>query len=565
MRFLRFLALATLVGTVAGCDTIIGLEVPNENNPDRPRVLANPADVEGLASGQFQQIVVATLGAGPNTTQALQRLVQPLQTMAFENASGLNNNGMGPRSNLPRGPIDNSRGNQFDIENFSAFRILSGVARNSADILARGKEPTFSLGDGLETQRDRMIGWTHFVSGVAHGYLAMTYDSAAIASPADAAADIPPLLGYDEVMTYALAQFDSALVYLARPGVPAIPQGWLTGPGGTAVSVADFTRVVRSFRARMRAGVARTPAERAAVDWAAVIADAEAGIQSDLVVGMNRGQQWDFHWLHSSYHYRDVAWHQMPYHIIGMADVSSAFDRWLGQPRDEKEPFLIITPDLRFPQGATRAAQNQDRGGQGIPSGRKYFRNRLEGLDATDNNWRISQYDHYRFRAFADAAGVAPHPIFTRAENDMLAAEGHIRRNNFAAAAALIDRTRTTSGLPSVAGATMAMGSIPGGANCVPRIPVGPSFTSSQCGNILEAMKWEKRLESAYTTFGAWYFDSRGWGDLPVGTPIHWPVPIQELDARRLPAYNTGGVDTAGNPLPGGAGPSTYGYGSGQR
>jgi hypothetical protein len=58
------------------------------------------------------------------------------------------------------------------------------------------------------------------------------------------------------------------------------------------------------------------------------------------------------------------------------------------------------------------------------------------------------------------------------------------------------------------------------------------NFTSTACGNILEAMKWEKRLESAYTTYGAWYFDSRGWGDLPEGTPLHWPVPVQELDAR---------------------------------
>mgnify|MGYP003291237819 CR=1 FL=1 len=57
-----------------------------------------------------------------------------------------------------------------------------------------------------------------------------------------------------------------------------------------------------------------------------------------------------------------------------------------------------------------------------------------------------------------------------------------------------------------------------------------------------EAMKYEKRLETAYTTYGAWFFDSRGWGDLPVGTPLEWPVPFQELDARLLPLYNLGGV-----------------------
>ncbi len=560
MRFIRFLSAAVLLGAVAGCGDVIGLDVPNRNNPDRPRVLANPADVEGLASGQFQQIISATLGSGAGAA-GLSRPQLSMLTMAFESASGLNNNGMGPRSNMERGPIDNSRGNQYDAENFSAFRILSGVARNGADIISRGKDPAFSLGAGREADLNRMIAWTHFISGVAHGYLAMTYDSAAIARPSDLPAEIPPLSGYSDVMAYALADLDSALVYLARPGVPAIPQGWLTGPGGTTVSVAEFTRVVRSFRARMRAGNARTPQERGAVDWAAVIADAEAGIQADLVVGMNRNQQWDYHWLHTSYHYRDAAWHQMPYHVIGMADVSGGFENWLSQPRDTRGSFLIVTPDLRFPQGATRAAQNTDRGGQGTPTGRQYFRNRAAGLDPAGSDWRQSQYDHYRFRAFADANGVGDHPIFTRAENDMLAAEGHIRRNDIAAAAALIDRTRTTSGLPALTGVvTSSTQAVPGAAQCVPRIPVGPAFTSTACGTILEAMKWEKRLEMAFTAYGGWYFDSRGWGDLPEGTPLHWPVPVQELDARRLPIYNLGGVGQAG-----GAAVSTYGYGTGQR
>jgi hypothetical protein len=73
-------------------------------------------------------------------------------------------------------------------------------------------------------------------------------------------------------------------------------------------------------------------------------------------------------------------------------------------------------------------------------------------------------------------------------------------------------------------------------------------------------MKWEKRMETAYTTYGAWFFDSRGWGDLPEGTALEWPVPFQELDARISQLYNLGG---AGGQAA--AGPSTYGFGSGSR
>jgi hypothetical protein len=57
----------------------------------------------------------------------------------------------------------------------------------------------------------------------------------------------------------------------------------------------------------------------------------------------------------------------------------------------------------------------------------------------------------------------------------------------------------------------------------------------------MEAMKWEKRMETAYIYMGAWFFDSRGWGDLPKDTPLMYPVPVTELDSRLKPYYNLGG------------------------
>jgi hypothetical protein len=545
MRYIRYLAAATLVGATVGCTD---LEVTNPNNPDRARVLASPADVEGLAAAQYQQIISATLGN-------IARTETGMATASLMNASTLANNGMGPRSGIPRQPIDNAPGNAYQLENYNDFRLLSGVGRNSADILARAKATGFTLASAGDVNRLR--GFAHFISGVSHGYLSLVYDSAGVAAYTDLPADIPPLQGYQAVNEFALAQFDSALAYMAMPGTTAIPLEWMRTQGN--LSPAEFQRIIRSFKARMRAGVARTPAERAAVNWEQVIADATNGIQADLEVRMTPTDGWDYQWLATTLHFRDSNWHQMTYYIIGMADVSGAYDAWLATPRDARTPFLLITPDLRFPQGATRAEQNADRGGQGAPTGRKYFRNRDPGGDQASTGWVVSQYDHYRFRAFSDAGRIGLFPIFTRAENDMLAAEGHIRRNNVNAAAVLIDRTRTTAGLPALSGAVTDVNqSVPGGANCVPRVPLGTNPTV--CGNILEAMKWEKRMETAFTTYGAWFFDSRGWGDLPVGTAIHWPVPNQEANARLMPIYNMGGVGRDG-----GAGESTYGFGTGQR
>jgi hypothetical protein len=45
-------------------------------------------------------------------------------------------------------------------------------------------------------------------------------------------------------------------------------------------------------------------------------------------------------------------------------------------------------------------------------------------------------------------------------------------------------------------------------------------------------MKWEKRMESAYVQFAAWFLDSRGWGDLAENTALFWAVPYRDLQAR---------------------------------
>jgi len=48
-------------------------------------------------------------------------------------------------------------------------------------------------------------------------------------------------------------------------------------------------------------------------------------------------------------------------------------------------------------------------------------------------------------------------------------------------------------------------------------------------------------MELAYNYMGSWFFDSRGWGDLVKDTPLHYPVPVPELDARLKGYYNLGG------------------------
>jgi hypothetical protein len=531
MRMVKSILAGVVVVTgVLACDEPLGVD--NTNNPDVNRAFSTPAGIERIIGTTFQLIQIGNHGS--NTA-----IKSQLFNMAFESYASVANNGMAVRAALPRLAIQNTRGNQTATENFRDFAHLQRAARLAANAIAAVdslKARSRSLGTAAQDARGRAFAF--FSNGVAVGNVALAYDSAAIITPElqFGSTEVLPLSGYSDVMDAALALLDSAIANAAGMGTLALPSSWING---NAMTSAEFVRFVRSYKARFRAGVARTPAERDDADWDAILADAQNGVTADVNITLSPSANWTNAWI--GQHHIFQGWHQVPYFFLGMADTARAYDAWLATPLNQREPFLVRTPDRRLPSGATRAAQQTN--SPASPSGVLYFRNRASGGDTPGEPWGTSFYDHYRFIPIFNAANNGPWPIMTKAEIDMLAAEGHIRSGNFAAAAALIDVYRTRAGLPVLGTSITSLSDpVPGGNACVPRVPQPPSFTTTACGNIMEAMKWEKRMETAFTGWGQWYFDSRGWGDLPEGTALHYPVPFQEMDARGLPFYNLGGV-----------------------
>jgi hypothetical protein len=268
----------------------------------------------------------------------------------------------------------------------------------------------------------------------------------------------------------------------------------------------------------------------------------------------------------------------MPPFIIGMADTSGSYAAWTAQPISERgtgnQSFFMVTPDLRFPQGTTRLDQQNDfkittcAGANQVC--KRYFSNRTSSDQFSGLGFGWSNYDFQRFHSWVTAgdAGSARNgnlTFLTKAELDMLEAEGQYRQGNFAAAAALVNKTRVKNGLPAIT-AFDATSPVPGGnVACVPKVPggagTGGDFKKVGCGNLWEAIKYEKRIEEAYTHFSAWFTDMRGWGDLPETTPIYWPVPYQDLQARGRPLEAIYGAGIgAGNAPNSTAGKSTYGW-----
>lgn len=558
-RFKRaaMLLAAAAVAATAACQDVLSVTTPN--NPGRTNVLRLPRDVEALASRLYQNVNAAHFGPSPPGISSNDNLDNQMRVASFENASvGLSNFGMSARSSIPRQFIDNIPGGASAVGNRRDFQQLTNAAGTAATILERINQPGFSVGTGASNDA-RLRAFTWFGYGVALGDLALAYDSAAIPRPGTIALDSLPLVAYDSVMRVALRALDSAQASGATSS--AITKDWLAQSND--MSAADFVRLIRSYRARFRANVARTPAERTAADWAAITADARAGITSNFTLQLIPSGGWDYTWLVQ--HFTSAGWHSMTMYVIGMADSTGGYDAWLATPRDSRSPFIMQTRDNRFASGADRAAQaaNSPATGGNI-NNKPYFRTVLATEEASGRGWQISSYQHNRWRALFNASRVGSWITFSKVENDMLAAEGLLRTGDVSGAVTLINSSRAASNLPAITSTTVTT-PVPGGVSCVPRVPdPARAYLTTKCGDTFEAMKWEKRMESAYAGWSVWYFDSRGWGDLPVGTALNWPVPFQELDARQKPPYFLGGTNPDGvTPRQGGAAPSvTYGFGT---
>jgi hypothetical protein len=563
----RYVALAAVIGIGLGaCEK--QLEVSNPTSGDTEQVLATATDAENLVGGYFKRWSTGVYGS-------ITVIEGMTGVMSMMNFSSLANNCLNGR--LPFAGIDNSNtaGNVCTAEQARVYQIENEVQRVASSFLGK-------VDGGLDLQtparKARDQAFAEFLRGISIGYIAMFYDSTAVITSKTDPVDAGKLVGYLEATDSAYAAFQRAIDFANTPvtggqGFP-IPSTWIPSP--TTLSAPEFVKLVRSYRARLRANVGRTPAERAAVNWALVIADAQNGITADHQVLTSNNTTSGSGVVNSWRAQYDGAglWHQMPPFIIGMGDVSGNYQQWLTTPLTSRgagnNGFFMVTPDTRFPQGANRAAQQADFAiNTCATSGsvcKRYFVNRPGGSDQfAGAGWGWSNYDYQRFhpwRVAGDAnAGQQGNTIFmAKTEVDMLQAEGLIRTGNYAAAAALINITRKKNGLTEIT-AFDGTSPVPGGAACVPQVPVGPTYTTVACGNMMEAMKWEKRIETAFIALGPWYLDSRGWGDLPQGTPLYWATPNEDLLSRGLSSSKLYGVGIGVGDAPNSsAAKGTYGW-----
>ena len=532
------------VGIAAALAAVIGcqdLNVPNTQQPDRKRALAQAADVEALVASQF----LTWHNRLHNSTSTY----NPIPLLADEMTGTYANDGALEISSEPR-PVFNN-GPQAEVSGIAvnAWRTFNSMISSANDgLLAIEDGLVIETGTPLADNSHRTKTFAKFISALGHGYLANFYDSSFVVREPTARLLVKhdstgtldqfikglPMYAYTEVVDSAVDIMEEAIV-LAEQQFFIMPRELYFK--GADVNSRDFVRLMHSLIARMLVYNARTPAERAAVDWALVKQHATLGITQDFLLALSPSTATNP--VSSSYLSRIQNSGSFPAHadykMVGPADTSGAYQAWIAKPLAERFRFDIATPDKRI-TGATPSTTG------------KYFRYRAgeDGFTRSRGIYHFSSYQWFRNNGRSTSGNLV---MFPKAENDLLLAEAEYFLNGGAAnaeALRLVNLSRTAD-LPTVGGvvgtgfggglpAVTAAG-VPQSTGCVPR------RTDGTCGSFYDALIYERTIEAAGVDAMRAYLDARGSDRLPAGTLYHIPLPAAERIALGRPIYTYGGVN----------------------
>lgn len=498
------LGLLMLVALV-GCN--IDLNVENKNAPDAARALTTAQDIENLVAGTFLDYFYGCHYYAPSMT---------VSTMADEGTSSWGNFAMREMSSEPRAAWNNSITYDADYQwvNKQPWYQMYSAISSCCDGL-RAIDGGLEIIDDAENDNTvRLQAYAKFVMGIAHGFLGCFFDKGFILDETiDLETTQLELKTYAEITDAGIDQLEECIA-LCEANTFTLPEGWIRG---NAFDQDELKALAHSYIARYMASVARTAAERDALDWATIKSHVDDGITSDFLVYCDGDYWW------SGLHYLGIAegWMRSDMWTVGMADTSGNFDAWIATPVANRTEFYVYTPDLRFTSG--------DSAGTGLfdIDGTDYGFNYDIPYRPDRGTYHMSYYYQIRYADHLATGAASPVPDLKVTELDLLAAEYYLRQSDGANAATEINKTRTTrGGLDPVAagdgiGAVTDMGSI--------------------FGTLWATLKYEKRVECDRTGVGLAWFDDRGWGDLTQNTAIHFPIPARELEVLQLDTYTFGG------------------------
>ena len=330
------------------------LNVVNENLPDTERALQQPSAVEeviksslpifyGAATSNSQDIWgYYPIIANEFARTAVVRQFQP----SAEPRVALKNDPLADEVWLPRSP--------WDRHNSGLANAIDGLHRIINDGL---RIMTLNQGATQVTDNtDRARIWGKVLEGLHLGYCGLIMDQCPLYTHNDVLPkgyddlvkwEVEHLRPYNEVVAGAIGVLEDAIADIDASPAFTLPANaapvWVNGYTLTNLQVRQLANTII---ARLLVYSARTPQERAAVNWQKVIAHTAEGLTYDFGPNLQSNITSSFYArLQGNTANDNIRPH---YDLIGPADTSGAYQAWVQKPLEQRNRFDIATPDRRI-------------------------------------------------------------------------------------------------------------------------------------------------------------------------------------------------------------------------
>ena len=529
----RYLTLSLSVLAAAllfvDCDSgLADLDVPNTNDPTRSSALETDEDIQNLLSGTTTNTMQATVSDwGPHMDLMADQITSTNAFRSFwdfaeEPRLTLNNR---PTYATPTAFTD--PWSSFNSGQAGANEILRITDVNGNNITIGGSDVTA-----------KMRASAYFLRGVARGHLGMIYDQAylvpAETDPLEIEAGSVELTPYGEMIDAAVSDLEQAISIAENNGFT-----WDLLLNN-AYNSAELEEVAHSFAAKFLISKARTAQEARNFSTEyldRIIGHANQGVGQGGVLDSFTPTSTD-----GEYYHANADWGTLV--ISGPA----------GYLPTDLKVLHLLDPDypVEYPTGSEEVL-----GPVESPDPRAGYFSYTEAfgfLSAARNRSLFSNY--WRLRTYAANSWFNrsgdPVMTITNSEVQYIKAEAHLLKGEMGNAATALENspfgtvpTALEIQLPAVREAVF--GEEP--QDDLENLTADRSISSgNSMAEFVRALHYEYAVElDLMTTIGTQWFFMRRHGLLQEGTPLHYPVPGEELQVLRDDYYTFGGVDNAGS------------------
>jgi len=484
MKTLRYFLLFSIVTAFlfTSCES---LEVENLNDPDFETAFSNPSDVKGVAGS-----LINSWYMNINNADGL-----AIMTWVGADAGTCSwgNFGMRDFSYEPRIAWDNTPAysNAAMTENnykgfyaglASANEVLGKVVVGDMVIVSEGTDET-----------PMVAAVAHLAQGLNLGYLGLMFDKAFITTE-NTDPDAILNLGletypWNQVIDTAVMCLDKCIA-LCASNTFTLPDTWVPGVTMTNVKLAELANTVA---AALLAYSPRNMTQNSAVDWAKVGAYANNGLTYDFAPVMDDVSWYNLYQTYTVY----GGWGQTDMRLVNMMDPNFP-SRWT----DANTWDVLPEPTTSHVDGIDDRIFTDFEFLETCPF-------RVERGYYHFSSYRYARYDDYL------STWTTPQPTFLKVENDMLMAEALLHQPDLTGAAAIINAgTRVTRG--------------------------GLAPVAATAAEIEAAIFYERHIELHTSTPGLEFFAMRKANKLQAGTPLHFPIPGQQLEVNQMENYTFG-------------------------